>query len=114
MPPQLIDLTGDALQKATSEWKKLESACIVDILSEMENDFFPKLEDYSFEDGITISSFYELGFKPNKHLVEYYQPIEGRKFVTTSVIDVHQYRRLRAADVDHVCCSLRANGGHPL
>lgn len=73
----LLGLTGEALQEAAAEWKKLESACLVDILQEMRADFFPKLEDYTFEDGISVSSFYELDFKPNRDLVEYYQPIEG-------------------------------------
>ena len=78
--PQLSNLTGENLLEAAIEWKKIESACIIDILQEMEKDFFPKLEDYRFEEGISISSFYELDFKPNKMLVDYYQPIEGRRF----------------------------------
>ena len=77
LPPQLLNLHGDKLQTAATEWKKIDSGCVATILQDMEMDFFPKLEDYKFEEGISISSFYELDFKPNKQLVEYYQPIEG-------------------------------------
>lgn len=89
MPPQLLGLVGEELEKAATEWKKIESGCLVNILQEMEKDFFPNLEDYTFEDGISISSFYELNFKPNRDLVEYYQPIEGRIVSTALSMIIH-------------------------
>ena len=75
-PPPLSELEGEALAEAALQWKKIESSCIVSILQDMETDFFPKLEGANFEEGISIQSVYDLNFKPNRYLVEYYQLIE--------------------------------------
>lgn len=77
-PPSLLELKGEALKQGALKWKPLESACIIDILKNMEQDFFPKLNGASFEKGINLQGIYELDFNPNKDLVEYYQLIECR------------------------------------
>lgn len=75
-PPPLSELKGKALEEAAQQWKAVESSCIVMILQDMETDFLPKLHGSNFEEGISIQGVYDLDFKPNRHLVEYYQLIE--------------------------------------
>lgn len=93
-PSSLIGLKGEELATAALKWKVVESSCIASILQEMETSFLPKLEGANFEDGIVIQGVYDLNFKPNRHLVEYYQLIECSLGLIFSTFDVHMCGRL--------------------
>lgn len=77
-PLSLKGLTEKELDKAKAAWKKIDSACLVDILERMKTGLLETFYWQSFEKGVEVPDMLELQFKPVRFLSEYYLLTESR------------------------------------